>query len=467
MKTVISTIIKLFFIDTAILISILAVGFFLFTAVKAIKNGKKHTLTNDNIIAYCWKLFPSILGKYLKNILSWFFVFFIFHICFSLFQTFASYIRETGTYDKNPILAFLIDTIEIIVPIFAPFILPVVIILVVIILGYGLFATLHQIYKDEIDHDKMVSVVDSVEKRKLISQTNIPDELDLDSIEVEVSKAPENEEKKIPYKATGKQILFYFIENAQKAFFTIAKLLPKIVIIVAVCVGINSVFLSIKNVTTIVENQQRINELHMTVKNLSKSQGLARITLIKEEKTGNTVYPLKTYKIEILDSQGDAIPSQTQEVTLRGDEIYIDAININFEYSEISKGEKFNIAYPYRVYSETMAPNDGIPLACMYEDGKTYPVIYSLATSEIYGMKENVFFTRLAEIFDIIKDENLSKEMGIRSVVGVANHFTMKKNEIRDMFIEGTGGIRIKKHQSLFDEDSENSIKISLGIDRQ
>ena len=468
MNVIISTIIRLFFIDLAVLAGIILVIFLLFVAAKAIKNGKKHNLTDENIIIYCAKLFPCFLGKYLRNILSWAFVLFIIHIFFSLFQTFADYIREIGTYESNPLIAFFIDAVEAIIPVFKPFIIPAVVIIAFIILGYGLFATLHQLYKDEVEQSKMINVVDSIEERKMLnkdisSQTPI----DLESIEVEISEKPDNTaEKTIPYKANGKQIAFYYIENVQKAFFAISKFLPKILIVLAICIGANSIFLSVKNVTKIVENQQRIQELHMTVKNLSKSEGLARITLIGEERTGNTVYPLKTYRIEILDTKGDVIPSQTQEITLRGNEIYIDAININFQYSEISQGEKFNIAYPYRVYSETTAPDKGTPLSCMYEDGKTYPVIYSLATSEIYGMKENTYFLRLAEIFDIIKDENLSREMGIRSVVGVANHFTMKKNEIRDIFIEGTGGISVKKHQSLFDDDADNSVKITLETDK-
>lgn len=417
---------KLFLIDTAVLLGILLSFFFIYVIVKAIQNGRDHKITDENIFTYCLKAYPASLGKRLKNILSWALLLFIIQVVYNLFGALTRFIKMEGSYDTNPLLAFLVDAFEAIVPAVTPFLIPSIIIIAVIVLGYGLIMTLHQIYKNEMEHEKML---------QFVSAENNNSSLDTDR-------------KHHPYKPSKKELLFYFSENSQKGFFKIAKFLPKFLIIIAICIGINSLFLSIRNVTTIINNQKKIQELHITVKNLSNSEGLARITLLKEENP-DSQYPIKTYKIEILSDSGEPIPSQTQNVVLKGKEIFIDAININFEYSEIAQGEKFNIAYPYRVYSETMVPSDGFPLECMYKDGSSYPVIYCLENSEIYGLPENVFYNRLMEIFDIIKDQSLSREMGIRSIIGVANHFEMKENEVRDMFIEGTGGVSIKKHETL------------------
>jgi hypothetical protein len=56
--------------------------------------------------------------------------------------------------------------------------------------------------------------------------------------------------------------------------------------------------------------------------------------------------PMKTYKIEVLSERGETVSEQI--FTLKGKEIALDFITVNFEYSEIEDGKNMNLAYPYR-----------------------------------------------------------------------------------------------------------------------
>ena len=154
----------------------------------------------------------------------------------------------------------------------------------------------------------------------------------------------------------------------------------------------------------------------------------------------------KNYKIEMLALDGSVLSEET--VTLVGDEIAVDFININFDYSEIKDGEQTNLAFPYRVYSEYLAPNDGIELHCVF-NGEKVPVMYSFQREDIYGISESDFHKRLGELFEIIQNEEQSRLMSIRSTVGNVPHFVMSVGEEIIINVEGTGGFSISRQKPL------------------
>ena len=249
------------------------------------------------------------------------------------------------------------------------------------------------------------------------------------------------------------QVCFVILDSAQEFLTRLLKHAPVIALIFASLVGLNTVFVSVSNLRKVVDNMQRIKELGIMVKNLSRVEDVARITMLGQTlRTGPTDIE-KRYKIEVLSEDGETVSSQ--ELVLKGREIAIDSINVNFEYSEIETGKNQNIAYPYRVYSEYMKPDEGIPLTCMFNE-ENLPVIYCLEADEIYGLTEDAFFMRLRELFSILKDENQSREMGIRSANGVVNHISMKAGEVCTISVEATGGLSVHRKTNLdAEEDSE------------
>ena len=235
-------------------------------------------------------------------------------------------------------------------------------------------------------------------------------------------------------------------DSLQQFCFSFLKVAPVAAVLLVTAVGINSLFLSVNRVTRIADNLKRIKELGIMVRNLSRSEDVARITML-DRLVGVTPGDMeKRYRVEILSEDGGVVSSQ--EVTLKGNRIAIDSITVNFEYSEIESGRRQNIAYPYRVYSELMKPEDAVPLTCMFND-EELPVIYCLEADSIYGMTEDVFFQRLRELFAILKDEELSREMGIRSTNGTVNHFVMNPGDVYNISVEATGGLTVHKKLNL------------------
>lgn len=233
--------------------------------------------------------------------------------------------------------------------------------------------------------------------------------------------------------------------DAFRSFFISLLLrLPEILMVLVVAVGLNSLLLGINRFRRVADDLRRIQELGVMVKNLSRVEDIAQVTMLSQRNTGSGVE--KTYRIEILSEDGEVVSQQT--VTLPGSRIAIDSITVNFDYSQIESGQQKNIAYPYRVYSERMKPDDAVPLTCMFND-EQLPVIYCLEASSIYGMEQDAFFLRLKELFGILKDEKRSRELGIRSVNGTVNHVAMNQGDVWRLSVEATGGLSIRRKKSL------------------
>ena len=229
----------------------------------------------------------------------------------------------------------------------------------------------------------------------------------------------------------------------------------EILFVVAICIGASEIFINVKNIGNILDNQKRINELNMTIKNLSRAEAVVEISLVNEFNSPDATYPVKTYRISVLDDEGDPIENQTQEFTLEGNQLAIDTMNINFDYSEIAKGEHYNIAYPYRIHSDIITSENGIPFKYFSEDGTSYPVMYGLENSVVYNMDRNTYYQNLTELFEIAKDEVRAKEFGIRSFVGQDIHEPIYKNETYRLIVTGTGGVKFSKGVHLNVDDTE------------
>lgn len=240
--------------------------------------------------------------------------------------------------------------------------------------------------------------------------------------------------------------LAVFFDGIFCGIIFLVRKLPYLILIFCGGLIVNSIFAFINEVDQIKVNNQRIKELKAVVKNLSRADAVALIKCTDvNHKDGGSVR--KTYEFTVLSTAGDEL--ETEVFELEGNEVFVDSIIVNFEYSEIESGKVSNIAYPYRIYSEKMKPEDGFDIKCMLNN-ENVPVIYYFSKPDedgVYGIDRESYLERLKELFEIINDDTKSREAGIRSFHGSAPSCELKKGESRIIKVQGTGGIR-------FDENS-------------
>lgn len=226
-----------------------------------------------------------------------------------------------------------------------------------------------------------------------------------------------------------------------KAFTMIIENISNILVAAAVIVGITLIMQFANKFYSIWEQQARIKELNTYVKNLSNSDDIARIT-IKERKTLSS-NSYSVYVIEVIDNiTGDVVSEE--EIRVPGKELKFDSMVVNFDYSEIETGKARNVAFPYKVFSEKLAPDSGIKLKTIFTLDEIDELL-ELEAESAYGLSSDTFKKRAKEFISIVKDPVKSREMGIKSTYGetITIPASAKEGDEFIIRITGVGGLTL------------------------
>lgn len=231
-----------------------------------------------------------------------------------------------------------------------------------------------------------------------------------------------------------------------KSLTIIIEKLPSIIMIGTAITMISLISSFFNKTYQIWEQQQRIKELNTYVKNLTNADDIAFIKVKERRMLGSEIYSI--YQIEVLDNITGEIISD-EEIRLSGRELKFDSMVVNFEYSEIETGKEKNIAFPYRVFSEKLAPDNGIKLKTIFTMDSSLDELLELEASQAYGLSKDIFIKRAKEFIQIVKDPIKSREMGIKSSYGET--LTIPRNaHPGDEFIvriTGVGGLTLVQIQ--------------------
>lgn len=194
---------------------------------------------------------------------------------------------------------------------------------------------------------------------------------------------------------------------------------------------------TVRKLDEYVEGRKRVAELTTTVKNLDRS------FKVLEAKIDDLADGRIRATLSFFDRVGASAPAKVQAIDLPGKELYVDAIVCNFAYSEIAAGERLNLWIPSIVFTDQVSAAEGVALAAT--DDKGIPLMFRRDASELYGIEGDVFERRRAELLRLIASEEAARGAGIvRSVYGNAVHKAAKKGESFSVWVEQSGGLRIK-----------------------
>lgn len=237
---------------------------------------------------------------------------------------------------------------------------------------------------------------------------------------------------------------FFFLSLLDACAYTAVRL-PKFFFALVTLFVLNALFSLGSQVESLFSAQKQVKELSAVVKNLSRMDDIARITVLDDNLRTERGTKAKKYKIEILSLSGAVLSSQS--VSMEGEELFIDSVNINFDYAEIGSGRVQNIAFPYRVYTEKIPAQYGVNLTCMYDD-ENVPLLFLLTDDDVYGIEKPAYLERVREFSALLREENGSEELkklGVRSFNGSAVHANLSKGDIALVRTLATGGINLEK----------------------
>lgn len=237
--------------------------------------------------------------------------------------------------------------------------------------------------------------------------------------------------------------LYIFFSVLVKAFMGIISKLPVLLGVFLILFGIVGLSTALSSVDDFIDNQNKISEMKTVVKNLNKSYIVAKMEIVDV----NYIENKTNLKISYYDYKLDDYLPNTQDVEIKGKDIYFLNYVMNFDYAEIASGKKVNLVMPYKIFSEEVAKDDGILLQTTGEDG--VPFIFHRDDDEIYGIDKSDYNKRLKEFSEYMQDSEKARKAGIKSFYAAAPHYVngIRKGQKFVIWSEQTGGLVLKKER--------------------
>ncbi len=256
--------------------------------------------------------------------------------------------------------------------------------------------------------------------------------------------------RKLAHQAISRNLRVPVIEKIYTIFSELVKTFMGIISKLPVLLGIFILLWAIVGISTglsgindFIDNQNKIKELKTVVRNLDKSYIVAKMEIMDV----NYIENKTSLKIYFYDYERDDYLPETQDVEIKGRDIYFLNYVMNFDYSEIASGKKVNLVLPYKIFSEQVAKDDGILLQSTDKDG--IPYIFHRDDDEIYGIEKDNYYKRLKEFSEYIQDNEKARKAGIKTFYAAAPHFVnnIYKGQKIIIWSEQTGGLVLKKER--------------------
>ena len=142
-------------------------------------------------------------------------------------------------------------------------------------------------------------------------------------------------------------------------------------------------------------------------------------------------------------SPGTEKPVFTKQMTLLGDEIYIDALVVKFERKIIEEGDGLkgrSLLLFRRAFGDRQEPADGVPLFQKAADGKETGIPEALQVDQVPSQFEKDIWSRFWTYANDIKS---AEDAGIRLVQGEAPHVRAVPGQVYKLTLRRSGGLEI------------------------
>ena len=256
--------------------------------------------------------------------------------------------------------------------------------------------------------------------------------------------------KKLLYEAARKrpffnigEIIGAFFEQVGKLFIFVVNNLTVLLLTLLIFVALLGVSSAVNAVDNFVQNQQKIQNLKTVVKNLSQDYQVAKIKILNYDYTKHQT----TFEISYYDyAQKKYLPNK-QKITIKGSQIYVLSLVLNFDYSQIETGQKVNLAIPFKVFSDEVKSRDAIPLNTLDSNG--VPYIYHRTSEQLYGIDSTTYSLLVREIAHYIKNPKDAKRDGVRSILAASPHNIKypRRGQVYIIEVQPTGGLTLSKQE--------------------
>lgn len=201
---------------------------------------------------------------------------------------------------------------------------------------------------------------------------------------------------------------------------------------------VSSVYVSFDRAAQALRLFREIKTLEATLQNLQSERKVLELTATAVETQGRDQLNINLQFFAYSPVDGMDIPSGEQVLSVEGKRLYLDFGVINFRYAQIEGGEKMNLAFPYRLFSDQVAAEQGQSLLTGKEG---LPYTFQLPADKIYRLSLDDYREQVAGLLAAATNAEQSRLMGIRTSYSQAFGLAPQPGRVYSFYATGAGGM--------------------------
>lgn len=188
---------------------------------------------------------------------------------------------------------------------------------------------------------------------------------------------------------------------------------------------------------------KEVKTLSTTLKNLKAERKVLELKVSSARSNGTNRMNVNVKYFAYSPVKDADIATGEKVFTVEGEKLYVDFGVINFAYAQIENGEAVNIAFPHRLYSETVAYDSG---ADIFASAQAMPLSFQLSDEDIYVQSRADYETEMKKIFAAATNATQARRLGVRTAYGQSVAFTPTSDaeKVYRIYTTGTGGVVLK-----------------------
>ncbi len=144
-------------------------------------------------------------------------------------------------------------------------------------------------------------------------------------------------------------------------------------------------------------------------------------------------------KIKFMEYAADGTPMDAKTFTVRGDEVYFDALVMQFTPEAVKEGKAKSLYLFRRVFTDKTRPDMG---AKVFDLDEANPVPKNYEKAEVPIEAQRAVWERFRKC---MADPEYAASQGVRSIFGQATYKTLRKNKLYTLTIQDNGGLIIEE----------------------
>lgn len=197
--------------------------------------------------------------------------------------------------------------------------------------------------------------------------------------------------------------------------------------------------------------EREIKRLRQAIENLTATYPIARL-VVEKETTDEAGVTRAHLRVTLVDDEGRECGAPTEAV-IEGKRIYFEALVITFDERLVGEGKARAMAFPTRLFSERVAPEDGVALDVLNDEG--VPILYDSHERDSGSLTADQYRRILKRFWYYANHVNEAESLGIKVIQGKAVFTKYELRRYYSVYMQANGSLDIVPEKFWLNGDSK------------